>query len=162
MSAWEAVYWRGRDGAEREKWPREKAPICWFTCQMPAMAGGRQEPGMQSRTRMWVAGTHLLEPSLLSPGGCVSRRPESRLGTKPRHSTWAARALTARLTAAEDTDSDLLTEPAGSAGNRSERGESLGWGVEFSLGNTTLGWRTGNERRNWRQKPFRRLWHAPA
>lgn len=53
---------------ERE---RERVPICWFTLQKPAVARGglSSKPGAGSAVQV----SHL-EPSLLLPGICISRK----------------------------------------------------------------------------------------
>lgn len=61
----------------------ERAPMCWVTPQIPAVASGCsrcQELGMQSRFPTWIARSQVVKPSPLTPTVCISRKRESRAG----------------------------------------------------------------------------------
>lgn len=65
---------------------RSRSPIYWFTPQRTTEAGARpgysQEPGIQSGSTMWVAGTHVPEPLPAASQGVHLQKAGLRTGAR--------------------------------------------------------------------------------
>lgn len=91
----------------------QRSATCWFALQMPATSkaepGGSHEPGTSSECPMWVAGTHLLEPSpVVSQNVCSQEAGSARSWTSSRHADVDGDTPANVLTAVPDVTLVLL------------------------------------------------------